>query len=139
MWMRYMLAAFLTNGLGAFGVRVLIGLGLGGRYNLEYLGCWYAAGCAVAASIYLRQHGKPFGRELLIGGGMACCSVFGQLGMILALEKGLPGFVVFPVAVGGGLLFVVAVGVVFYRERLSRAGYLGIVLGSIALVLLSLP
>jgi multidrug transporter EmrE-like cation transporter len=76
---------------------------------------------------------------MLIPAGMAVCSVFGQMGMLLALSQRLPGLVVFPVAIGGGLLLVVVVGVRGFHERLSTAGYLGIGVGTLALVLLALP
>jgi hypothetical protein len=46
---------------------------------------------------------------------------------------------VFPVATGGGLLLVLAVGILFFHERLSAPGYLGIALGTAALILLALP
>ena len=69
---------------------------------------------------------------------MALCSLGGQLGMALSLRS-IPGFVVFPVATGGGLLFVVAVGIGLFHEPMSRLGYLGIATGTTALILLALP
>jgi multidrug transporter EmrE-like cation transporter len=136
---RYMLLAFVTNGLGAFGLRILAGAGVGDKYYLQYLSLWYLGGCLVAVYPYLRDRKRPNGQELFLSVAMATCSVFGQLGMLLALSRNLPGFVVFPVATGGGLLLVLAVGILFFHERLSAAGYLGIALGTAALILLALP
>ena len=139
MYFKYMALAFLTNGLGVFGLRILAGAGLGHGSNIQYLSLWYLSGCAVAAVIYFWRHRAPLRREVLIGFAMAMCSLFGQLGMALSLSEGFPGFVVFPVATGGGLLFVVAVGVRLFREPMGRIGYLGIATGTMALILLALP
>src|SRR4051794_11465293 len=138
MYFRYMIIAFVTNGLGVFGLRMLAAAGLGNTDTIQYLTLWYLAGAALAFFAWLGS-GKLLMREWLIGGAMAVCSLCGQLGMASALAGGLPGYVVFPVATGGGLLFVVAVGVSVFRERIGAAGYFGIVVGSAALVLLALP
>jgi multidrug transporter EmrE-like cation transporter len=139
MWIRLILVAFVTNGLGAFGLRILAGMGLAGRYNFHYLVGLYGGGAIVGALAYFRQNPRPYRRELVITAGMAACSVLGQMGIMLALQRGLPGFVVFPVCVGGGMLLVLAAAVLLFRERLTLAGYLGIGVGFASLVLLALP
>ncbi len=139
MYLRYMTIAFLTNGLGAFGLRILAGAGLGSVDQAQYLTWWYAAGLVMAAVVFFRRNRQPQTNELAIGSGMALCSLLGQTGMAMALVSGLPGFVVFPVATGGGLLLVVAVGVILYKEPIGRLGYLGITTGVCALILLALP
>jgi multidrug transporter EmrE-like cation transporter len=139
MYARYMAIAFLANGLGVFGLRILAGWGLGDKYSVQYLGLWYLSGSVIAALAYLRSHRMPYAREMVIGGAMAFCSLLGQLGIALALSHQFPGFVVFPVAIGGGLLLVVVVGVKAFKEKLSLSGYLGIGVGVIALILLALP
>src|SRR5207237_1886849 len=138
MYLRYMSIAFLTNGLGVFGLRILAADGLANTDTIQYLTIWYVAGALLAFLAWLRS-GKLLPREWIIGGSMAVCSLCGQLGMAGALAGGLPGYVVFPVATGGGLSFVVAVGVSLFRERIGAAGYLGIAVGTVALVLLALP
>ena len=139
MYERCMAVAFLTNGLGAFGLRILAGAGLKGVKETQYLALWYAAGLLLAAIAYFRRYGRLYGRELAIGSGMALCSLAGQLGMALSLGAGVPGFVVFPVATGGGLTFVVLVGVLLFKEPMGWLGYLGIATGACALLLLALP
>ena len=139
MYTRYMAIAFLTNGLGVFGLRVLTGLGLAPSSFVRYLAIWYLAGLLLAALVYFRQLGRPRAKEASIGLAMALCSLCGQLGMAQALSGGLPGFVVFPVATGGGLLFVVLIGVWLFRERMQPLGYLGITVGVLALILLAVP
>jgi multidrug transporter EmrE-like cation transporter len=139
MYLRCMAIAFLTNGLGAFGLRVLAGAGLGDVDQTQYLTLWYAAGLLLAAVAFFRRYPKPSTKELGIGSGMAICSLLGQVGMVLALSNGIPGFVVFPVATGGGLLMVAMVGVLLYREPIGWLGYVGIGTGVSALILLALP
>jgi|SRR5581483_4653215 len=137
MYFRYMCIAFVANGLGVFGLRILAAAGLANTDTFQYLTIWYLAGAALALAALNTR--KLFLKEWIIGGAMAVCSLFGQVGMAGALSGGLPGYVVFPVATGGGLLFVVAVGVSFFRERIGASGYLGIAVGTVALVLLALP
>ena len=136
MYFRYMLIAFITNGLGVFGHSIRANNSLGTVPAAHYLSLWYLAGFVVAAIVYFRKYGKPAKREVIIGGLMALCSSCGQLGMALALS-GIPGVVVYPVAIGGGMLFVVAAGVGIFHEPMSWLGYLGIATGTAALVLLA--
>ena len=136
---RYMAIALVTNGLGAFGLRILAGAGLGNIKQTQYLILWYTAGVILAAAAFFRLYRMPERRELLIGSGMAACSLAGQLGMALSLAAGIPGFIVFPVATGGGLILVVTVGVLLFREPMGPLGYLGIATGTCALILLALP
>ena len=138
-YIRYMAIALATNGLGAFGLRLLAGAGLGGIKQTQYLALWYTAGFVLAAAAFFRIYGKPNRKEILIGSGMALSSLAGQLGMALSLSAGIPGFIVFPVATGGGLILVVLVGVLLFREPMGLLGYLGIATGTCALVLLALP
>lgn len=139
MYQRYMTMAFLTNGLGAFGLRILAGAGLGHVEAVQYLALWYTAGLLLAAAAFFRLYGRPERKDLVVGSIMALCSLLGQTGMAFALSAGLPGYVVFPVATGGGLLFVVMVGVLLFREPMGPLGYFGIATGVSALVLLALP
>jgi len=138
-YIRFMGIAFLTNGLGAFGLRVLAGQGLGNITELQYLSLWYAAGFATAFVAYMKAPRRPDRREIVIGSAMALCSLCGQIGMALSLSKGVPGFIVFPVATGGGLLFVVIVGRTIFHEPMGVLGNLGVAVGVAALVLLALP
>jgi|SRR5579862_1470787 multidrug transporter EmrE-like cation transporter len=139
MWFRLILVAFITNGLGAFGLRILAGMGFADRYKFHYLVGLYLGGAAVAGLAYFLHNRRPMRRELAVTAGMAACSILGQIGMMMALQRGLPGFVVFPVCVGGGMLLVLGTAVVFFRERLSAAGYLGIAIGFVSLILLAFP
>lgn len=137
MWIRMMLICFLTNGLGAFGLRVMSGMGLSETFKFPYLMLWYWAGFVLSAIVFLAASRHLNRSEIIIGGGLACSSVIGQLGMAFSLDYGIPGFVVFQVAPGGGLFFVVLVGILFFKERVSTYGVAGIILGMIALAILT--
>jgi multidrug transporter EmrE-like cation transporter len=132
-----MFICFLTNGLCAFGLRIMTGLGLIETYKLPYILLWYTAGLLLAAAVLLRGRNLADRKELGVGVGLALCSVGGQLGMAGALEYSVPGYVVYQVAPCGGLLFVVLAGVLFFKERVTIYGICGIGLGLVALALLS--
>jgi multidrug transporter EmrE-like cation transporter len=62
----------------------------------------------------------------------------GQLFSLLALERNVPGYVVFPMTTGGNLFLVAAAGVFLFRERVGGYGIAGILTGILSLILLSL-
>jgi multidrug transporter EmrE-like cation transporter len=137
MWIRMMLMCFLANGLGAFGLRIMSGMGLSETFKFPYLMLWYGAGLLLAAVVFLTKHRRLYFREVTVGAGLGLSSVVGQLGMAYSLDHGIPGFIVFQVAPGGGLFFVVLVGILFFKERVSGYGAAGIVLGMTALAVLT--
>ena len=135
-WGRLMLVAFFANGLGPFGLKVLAARGLAG-YQSQYLFYWYLGGVVfAAAALWLARSGVN-GREILLGAAMGGCSFAGQSFTALALAKGLPGHIAFPLTTGGSLFVVAIAGIVFFRERIGPYGLCGVVLGIAALVMLS--
>jgi len=58
--------------------------------------------------------------------------------MGLALSRGIPGNIVYPVTLAGGLFLVVLIAITVFRERIGPAGVAGIALGIISIALLSL-
>lgn len=139
MWMRLMAIAFLTNGLGAFGMGALKGLGLTQDHRPLYLALWYGAGCILAAAIFFRKNRTLLHvQECFVSAGMAVCSVIGWLSIAYAFEYDVPGHVVFPVAIGGSLFFVALAGVLFFKERVSLYGIAGILFGVEGIVILCL-
>ena len=133
-----MMIAFLFNGLCTFGIRILAGLGLAAKYTSSYLVFWYLAGALFLLVLYLRSGERPKRVDVMVGLGLGLFSAAGQTALGLALAQGLPGNVVFPVVLAGGLFIVVAAGVVIFKERIGTAGIAGIVLGVLSIVLLSL-
>jgi multidrug transporter EmrE-like cation transporter len=137
MWYRMMAIAFFTNGLGAFGVRVLQGMGLAQTHSFLYLDFWYLAGLAVSMIAFLSRRPKLSPAELAVGGLMGLFSSVGWIFLTQAVARGMPGYLIFPIAIGGSLSVVAAVGVMVFKERLSAYGYLGILTGVAGIALLA--
>jgi multidrug transporter EmrE-like cation transporter len=137
MWYRMMLIAFLTNGLGAFGARVLQEMGLAETHSFLYLGFWYLAGLGISLIALASGGAKLTRAEVAVGGLMGLFSSVGWILLTQAIARGMPGYLAFPIAIGGNLSIVAAVGVLVFKERLSSYGYLGILTGISGIALLA--
>lgn len=122
-----------------FGARVLTGWNWAEQFTFQYLVLWYGAGFLFAALFFLRDRFRFNGREVTIAGFMGAASVGGQLTLLAALQRGIPRYVMFPLANGGGLFLVALAGILLFGERIHLYGTAGIVLGIAATLLLSLP
>jgi multidrug transporter EmrE-like cation transporter len=136
-WLKLMAIAFVANGLGPFGLKVLDGLGLSSEQS-RYLVWWYAGGCLFALIALGRGWVQVRGKDCWLGAAMGLCSLGGQAFTGMALSHGVPGHIAFPVTTGGSLFFVAAAGIVLFKERVGVYGLLGIALGICSLVLLSI-
>ena len=58
--------------------------------------------------------------------------------MAIALGSNVPGNVVFPITIGGGILVVVVAGRLFFGERMNRMSAAGVTMGFAAVILLSM-
>jgi multidrug transporter EmrE-like cation transporter len=137
MWYRMMAIAFLANGLGALGVRELNAMGLGESHGSLYLALWYSSGLLLAYIVQAWKGRKLKLREIALGVVMGLFSSIGWILLTFAMGRGIPGYVGFPVAIGGSLSVVAAVGVLVFRERLSVYGYLGILSGVAGIMVLA--
>lgn len=137
-WLQLMLVAFVTNGLGPFGLKIMAEKGLSEQYHYQYLLLWYLGGLLFGLGWFLATRGKFQSREILMSLGIAAGSFGGQLFSLLALERNVPGYVVFPMTTGGNLFLVAAAGVLLFREKIGPYGIAGILTGIASLVLLSL-
>src|SRR5215475_6932756 len=137
-WLQLMLVAFVANGLGPFGLKIMAEKGLSERYHYQYLLLWYAGGLFFGLAWFFASRGRFRSREFLMSSGIAVGSFGGQLFSLLALERNVPGYVVFPMTTGGNLFLVAAAGVLLFREKIGPYGIAGIVTGIASLVLLSL-
>ncbi|MHC4445905.1 MAG: hypothetical protein ACYTBZ_23055 [Planctomycetota bacterium] len=137
MWYRWMFLAFITNGLSQFGVRVMKDMGLAASHGHLYLSFWYLTGLIAAAIVFAVNRKRLLWREMVLGSLMGLFSAGCWFLLTGALGQGVPGYLVFPVAIGGSLSVVALVGVVVLKERLSVYGYLGVISGIAAIVLLS--
>ena len=136
MWYRWMALAFFTNGLSQFGVRVMQDMGLAESHGYLYLGFWYLTGLVAAAVLFAITRKKLLLREIALGGLMGLFSAGCWFLVTGALAHGIPGYLAFPVAIGGSLSAVALIGVVVMRERLSIYGYLGVLSGIAGLAML---
>ncbi|MCU1273312.1 MAG: hypothetical protein JWO48_743 [Bryobacterales bacterium] len=96
-----MMIAFFFNGLCPFGLRILAGMGLAEHYTPLYLVFWYLAGAISMLAIFSRAPVRPARSDMIVGAGLGLFSTCGQTSMGLALSKGIPGNVVFPVCLAG--------------------------------------
>src|SRR5215467_5872042 len=103
MWYRMMTIAFFTNGLCAFGARVLQDMGLAKTHSSLYLCFWYSAGLLVSLVAFLPRFSRLTGSEFVVGGLMGLFSSVGWIFLTQAIACGLPGYLAFPIAIGGNL------------------------------------
>jgi multidrug transporter EmrE-like cation transporter len=136
MWFLLMLVILVTNGLSAFGLKLIAGWGLPESVKYPYLTVRYAGGLA-AIALPMMLKGLRVGRTELFWGAIAgALSIGGQVAMAIALGSGVPGHVVFPIAIGGSIFVVALAGRLVFGERMNPPTVLGVVLGFIAVVLL---
>lgn len=137
-WLRLMMIAFVANGLGPFGLKIMSEKGLSKQYHYQYLVLWYAGGLLFGLVWFMATRGKFRAKEVGMAFGIAMGSFGGQLFSLLALERNVPGYVVFPMTTGGNLFLVAAAGIFLFREKVGPYGIAGILTGILSLVLLSL-
>lgn len=137
LWLRLMLVSFAANGLGPFGLKILTERGLA-AYQQQYLFYWYLCGFVFALGALLVSRNGVNTREVLLGAAMGGCSLMGQTFTVLALSRGVPGHIAFPLTTGGSLFLVAAAGLLLFKERIGPYGFCGIVLGIASLVMLSI-
>lgn len=135
-WIRLMLLAFVTNGIGPFGLKVLNERGLA-AFQSQYLVYWYLGGAIFGVLAFLPGLRETRAREVALGAVMGLCSLGGQTFTGMSLSRGIPGHVAFPITTGGSLFLVAAAGIFVFKERVGPYGAAGIILGVLALIMLS--
>ena len=70
-WLQLMLVAFVANGLGPFGLKIMAAKGLSERYHYQYLLLWYLGGLLFGLGWFLATRGKFQLREFLMSFGIA--------------------------------------------------------------------
>ncbi len=139
MWLVLMLLAMLLNGCEIFGLRILAGMGYEYAATDQYVLFYYLGGLIVLAAVMGFRKSAPNRREVGIGAVMATCSIGGTISLAYGLSSyQVAGNVAYPIANGGSLFMVIAGGVLLFRERLGRYGIAGCILGTLAIVLLSI-
>ncbi len=136
-WIALMLFILLTNGMGAFGLKILTSWNLPPNMKFPYLTIWYAAGLPLIGIPMLLRGVRGGFKEMRWGALYAVLSLGGQLAMSYALDFGIPGSIVYPVAVGGSILVVALAGRLFFGEKMHPLSWTGVVIGILAVALLS--
>jgi len=137
MWFLLMVVILLTNGMSSFGLKVLAVWGLPSSIKYPYLTLWYAAGLVCIGAPMLARRVNSGLKEMGWGAALAALSIGGQIAMANALQSGLPGNVVFPLTIGGSILLVALAGRVLFDEKMHPLSWVGVAVGGIAVVLLS--
>ena len=136
MWFLLMLVILLTNGMSAFGLKMIAGWRLPETVKYSYLATWYAGGLAAIALPMLLKGMRLRKTEIFWGGVAGALSIGGQIAMAVALSSGIPGHMVFPIAIGGSIFVVALAGRLIFGERMNPPTALGLALGFAAVVLL---
>lgn len=134
-WLPLMILAFVANGLAAGSQKVLVERGFG-DFAWQFYIVLYWAGFLLMLLLSLLKEGMPNRREFGTAFVMGLCSVAGNVALVLALARNVPGSVAFPVGNGGSLTLVVLAGVLFFKEHVNPIGRLGIACGLSAILLL---
>ncbi|MGH2509167.1 MAG: hypothetical protein ACRDHZ_17445 [Ktedonobacteraceae bacterium] len=137
-WALLMIVILLTNGMSAFGLKMLAAWGVGPTVKFPYLTLWYAAGFACIGFPMLAKGIRAGVREMIWGAVLAALSIGGQIAMADALSSGTPADIVFPVAIGGSIIVVAVAGRVFFGEKLHPLSWTGVGAGIVAVVLISI-
>lgn len=132
-----MLVAFFCNGMGPFGLKVLAANNLSDPYHYQFIAAYYFCGFLLIVPVVLLAGIRPSVKELVIGAAMGAFSFAGTLFTAFALERGTPGEIVFPITTGGSLIVVAIAGISIFKEKIARRGIVGILIGILALALLS--
>src|ERR1017187_2403740 len=135
-WLR--LFILLANGIGVFGLKMIAVWQLPQSVKFPYLALWYGAGILTLGVPMLGRGFQLHRKEVGLGALMALGSVGAQVAMATALDTGLPGSVVFPVATGGSLVLVAAAQRLFFGERMNWLSLSGVALGLLAVILLGM-
>lgn len=137
-WLQLMLLAFVANGLGPFGLKIMAEKNLSEQFHYQYLLLWYTGGLLFGLVALMVSRNPVRVNDAIMALGIGLGSFGGQLFSLLALERNVPGYIVFPMTTGGNLFLVAAAGVTLFREKIGPYGWAGIVTGIFSLVLLSL-
>lgn len=132
-----MLVAFLCNGMGPFGLKVLAANHLSCAFHYQFIAEYYFSGFLLTTPAVIVARIRPTRKGFLIAPTMGACSFAGTLFTAFALERGAPGELAFPITTGGSLLVVAIAGILLFKEKIAWQGVTGILIGILALALLS--
>ncbi len=144
-WLLLCLGAFICN--GAVGVLQKVHQNSPDRaYSVPFLSVAFAVYAVISAALFLwyrQKKEQPLtvwaaGKRrtfsvyaLITGFGVAVCNAVN-----LYLAGAMPAVIFFPVFNGAAMLLTSVIGLVFFKEKLSKKQWIGLILGSAAILLL---
>jgi len=135
MWLRLVMLGWLFNGLAQLCQKTVHETG-GDKDMLMFLLCLYIFGFISAALFMSMKRSKIGKKEVGYGILAGTVNILGVGSVQLSLMK-LSSSVVFPVTIGGTIIGTCIAGAIFFGEKLDRKKIVGLVLGVVAIVLLS--
>jgi len=141
-WGFFMTLAYVMNSATQYGFKLATHFRPDTRvvHDLAYMLSLYTAVVAMGTvlALSLARRGSA-ARACMTGPAVGTCLFLGGLCVLQALSAGgVPGHVLFPATAGGGTILVVLLSVVFLKEQPGRFGWVGLLLGTTALMLLGL-
>jgi drug/metabolite transporter (DMT)-like permease len=134
-WMLFLGAAFFLTGIPQLSQAAAVRLS---AINLWfYLFLTFLAGALAFAIFFMMKKIKLAGNVLAFGALAAAGSVAGNFFTLKALTR-LPETIVFPVTLAAPVIGAVLISLLFFREKIKPLGYLGIVIGLVGIILLTL-
>jgi len=134
-WLPLMLLTFVAQGLASTGSKVLVEAGVG-DYVWQFLIVLYWSGFLTMLLLSILREAWPNRREVSTAAVMGLCSVVGNCAITMAL-KTVKGSIAYPVN-NGSLLIVVLAGIFFFKEKIHPVGFVGIIFGISAVLVLVL-
>lgn len=135
--MRRLLAiSFLGTGIIALSNKILIEVGLHDQ-RAQFLFINYLTGLIIALIIARPEDRKLTNKDWQVGIFMGITGIATAYYLIQSLSV-LKGIVVFPVRGSANLLLTALVSAVIWKERPSKRGILGIVLGALSIILINI-
>lgn len=134
-WLPLMLLTFVGQGLASTGSKVLVEAGVG-DYVWQFLIVLYWSGFLTMLLLSILREAWPNRREVSTAVVMGLCSVVGNCAITMAL-KTVKGSIAYPVN-NGSLLIVVLAGILFFKEKIHPVGFMGIIFGISAVLVLVL-
>ncbi|MBQ8605574.1 MAG: EamA family transporter [Clostridia bacterium] len=139
-WIVYVLLAFIGNGMCST-VQTYQQHVFDGKYKSELMIIALLTVSAVLVIISLCKERKDIG--ICIRKGAPYMALYGikvalvNL-LVMVLSRKMNVSIMFPLISGGGLIATSLVSIVFYKERLTKKQYFGLLLGVIAVVLINI-
>jgi drug/metabolite transporter (DMT)-like permease len=129
-----LIVSFLLTGLVLITNKALVAWGLEGQTDL-YMLAFYGVPLVLAVTSNAFHRQKSSRTDILVGLAMGVAGATGTLFLMLALA-GMSGIVAFPVRNLGNVVLTGIVGIIFWKERLSKTQWMGILLSLVAISLI---